>query len=537
MPGNVTATAVKGIANVMLEAAGGAQVLLATQAVTATITGFTAPTGSTGMRLWIKIFAWTASGTLTISGTGSPGNTETVTIAAPTLQQTQSAQIATYELVSLNAYTAITNITTTGLTNGMITVYGIQAGKYQIPSVLTSNNPRKTYSPNEHNSFIARDKKILHLPVNATLDWTQDCYADLSLPWCYLMFGAPVITTFPSTPTSLFTAAALTATQSLTTQPSAPGMKLILTVTSFSVAGSITITGTVNGVANVSETIAISANGTLYSSNVYSAVNASGIVNSGTTATLAITGVFGWNLVFTSEQPLYSAAVEWFDGTGSWTHPFVIAQEGDFDIKAEQEGKLTFKSKCQDKLPIGDRTVTPLTGTNRIAALGANLNDLPIVGWQSAIYLDPITGTPQTTSYGSVRELKVSLKVPQEDIFTLNNTQIFSRAYPMKRECLAEGVLDFIDLLQYEQFRQNLKQYLVCQFLGQMIGNNAGSPLYKSWTWTLPIRVDGNFDVTSDPSKGNVQAKAMWRAEYDSGIASAYKLTVITQIPAPIFPN
>lgn len=536
MPG-ITATSIKGVVNIMLEATPGEQVALATQAVAATMTGIAAPVGSTGVRYHIKITNWTTSGTITVNGTGTPSNSENYSIAAPTAQQTQSAQMASNEYVTTNAYSAITNITSTGLANATITVWYIQAGKFQIPSQMKSKRQPKTYSPNEHNAFIERDKKVLHLVNNTTIDEIkQDVYGDISLWWPYMMMGAPSSASIPASPTSLLASTAITSTMSLTTQPTAPGMKLILTITSFTVAGTLTITGTVNGIANTSEAISITAAGTYYSSNVYSAVNASGITNASTAASVAITGVYGWQYTFLSGAALYTAAIEWFDGTGSWTHPFSLATDGSFDAKVQTEITLSMKGKAQDKLPIGDRTTVPLTGTNRIAAIGANLNDLPLVGWQTAMYLDPITGTSLTTAYNVVEELKLDLKTPTEDHFTFTNSQNFNRAYPQKRECLVDAKLDFTDMLQWEQFRQNLKQYLAFQFLGQYIGTSGGTNYFKSWTWTLPMRSDGDFDVTSDPSKGNVYAQAKWRCEYDAGIAAAYKLVVVNQMP-PTYPS
>ena len=175
----ISATAAKGVVNIMLEANAGEQLLLANTAVISTITGITAPSGSTGMRLHIRITNWTASGTFTISGTGTPGNSETVNVAAPTPQQMQSAQMASFEYVSTNSYSALTNITTTGLTNGYIAVYGIPAGKFAVPSVMKSQRKPKIYSPNEHNGFIERDKKVLQLPNECTIDeLKQDAYAD-----------------------------------------------------------------------------------------------------------------------------------------------------------------------------------------------------------------------------------------------------------------------------------------------------------------------------------------------------------------------
>lgn len=536
----ITATAIKGSINVMLEASPGEIQLLAPTAVIATITGITAPTGSTGMRLHIKITDFTASGSFTITGTGSPGNTETVNVAALSAQQVQSSQLADYEFVSVNAYTTITNITTTGLTNGIITVYGIQAGKYQLPGVMKSKRTPKIYSPNEHNTLIERNKKIVQLIQNTTIDEIkQDAYGNLSLWWCYLMFGAPTTTaSIPASPTSLKATTAVSGGPfSLTTQPTAPGMVLIFTATGSSATGTIVISGTNRYGASVNETInatgnGTNGNGTYYSSNVYSAVASNGVSFTGLTAgSVAITGVYGWSLTFLSGASQYSAAVEWYDGTGSWTHPFTVFEEGTFDAKVQTEITLTAKGKAQDKLPIGDRTTSPLTGTNRISALGVNLDDMPIVGWQTKLYLDAITGTPLTTQNVNVEELKIDIKTGQEDHFTFTNTQSYNRVYPLKRTATCTVMLDFTDMLQWEQFRQNLKQYLAVQFLGQLIGISGGTQYYKSWTWTLPIRSDGTFDVTSDPSKGNVYANTTWEAEYDSGIGGAYQLVIVTQVP------
>ncbi len=536
----ITATAARGSINAVLELAAGEQLLLASTAVISTITGITAPTGSTGMRFHVKLSDFTASGSFTITGTGTPANTETFTVAALSAQQVQSSQLANFEIVSANAYTAITNITTTGLTNGIITVYGIQAGKYQLPGVMKSKRTPKIYSPNEHNTLIERDKKVVQLVQNTSIDEIkQDAYANLSLWWCWVMFGAPTTTaSIPATPTSLLAVTAVSGTPlSLTTQPSSPGMILIFVVTASSAVGSIAITGTNRYGAATTETITMNGNGsngngTYYSSNVYKTVGASGLAVTGLTAgSVAITGVYGWSLTFLSGGSQYTAAVEWYDGTGSWTHPFVVIDEGTFDAKVQTEISVTAKGKAQDKLPIGDRTTTPLTGVNRIAALGVNLDDEPIVGWQTKLYLDAITGTPLTTQNVNVEELKVDIKVPNEDHFTFVNTQTFNRAYPVKRSAMATMTLDFTDMLQYEQFRQGLKQYLAVQFLGQLIGIDSGTQYYKSWTWTLPVKSDGGFDVTSDPSKGSVTAAATWVCEYDSSLGGSWKLVVVTQVP------
>ncbi len=531
----ITATAAKGTVNLMLEANTGEQLALATTPVIATMTGIAAPVGSTGVRYHIKITNWITSGSITVTGTGTPNSTETYNIAAPTPQLGQSAQLTSNEYVTVNAYTAITNITSTGLTNASITVWYIQAGKFQIPSIMKSQRKPKVYSPNEHNTLIEKDKKILQLINETTIDEIkQDIYGDLSLWWPYMILGAPTSTaSIPAVPTSIVASTPVTAgspsTFSSPTQPTAPGMRLIIAVTSWTVAGTITITGTVNGVANTSEIISIGANGTYYSSNVYSAI--SSIANASYSATVVITGAFGWQLTFLSSGSKYTAAIEWFDGVGSFTHPFCLFTDGSFDIKALTEASITAKGVAQDKLPIGDRTTTPLSGVNRVSSIGTDLSDEPLVGWQTLVYMDAITGTPLTTAWNDVQELKVDVKTADEHHYTFTNTQNFNRAYTVKRQYAVDTTINFIDLLQWEQFRQNLKQYLSFQFLGSYLGTVSSTNYFKSWTWTIPVKSDGTFDITSDPSKGIVTAKATWMAEYDSGIGGAVKLVIVTSKP------
>lgn len=507
------------------------QLLLAATAVSGTITGFTPPSGSTGMRLYIRFQNFTTSGTFTINGTGTPGNSEgPVNVAALSAQQLQSPVLASYEYVSTNAYSAITNITTTGLTNGTITVWGIQASKFNLPvTKFASSRKVPIYSPLEHNGLMARDKKLIQTHNDTQIaNFDSDFYADLSLYWVYLLIGSPTWATLPASPLSIVASATITASMTIASQPTAPGMKLIITATGFTGNPSLTITGTSYGISTT-ETVTITANGTYYSANVYSALSSIGGSTNGTTIT--ITGVFGWKGTVNEEATRSTAAVEHFDGSASWIHPFVCATDGDMTINAKAECKLTIKAVAQDRLAIGDRTTNPLQ-TSRVASIGTPLADMPVAGWQTQIYLDPITGTAQTTVFTDPdEEVKVVLKTPTEPHYTFNNQQQFTRAYPIKPECTVDLAYDIINLIQNEQFRQNLKQYLVIATVGRYIGTTGGSAQYEGWTWTIPGRYDGEYPQEGDPAKGNVFAKPKWRAEYDSSLGCSYQLTIVTTNP------
>lgn len=529
------ATSAKGTVGLMIEGTSGEVSILPATAGAATInSGFTQPSGSTGMRLHVLISGWLTSGTFTITGTGTPGNSEgPITVAAPTAQQTQSPQLANFEYVTTNAYTAITSITTTGglsAANTTFVVKGIQASKFLIPvTAFKSQHKVPIYSPNEHSGLMARDKKLIATHNEATIDtFDSDYYGDLSMYWVYMLLGIPTFVTLPAAPLSVVASATIVASMTIANQPTAPGMKLIIVASGFTGNPSITISGTSYGVAT-SEVVTITANGTYYSANVYSALTSIGGTTNGTT--LVITGVFGWKATVTSEATRQTAAVEHFDGSASWTHPFVCATDGDVTISTKAEAKLTMKCIAQDKLPIGDRTTNPLQ-TNRTTSLGTPLSDLPVAGWQTLISLDPITGTAGATPNQDIdEEIKIVVKAPVEPHWTFANLQEFSRAYPIKPEYTVECTYDVLNLLQFEQFRQELKQYLNVAMIGEYIGTTGGTNYFKGWTWTLPVRYDGEYAQEGQPSKGNTFAKAKLRCEYDAGLGGALLLTIITRTP------
>jgi hypothetical protein len=532
----LTPTTAKGTVGLMMESAGsGFQPILAATPIASSITGLTALTGSTGMRLYIRITNWTTAGTISVSGTGIPASTEgPYTVAAPTAQQVQSPQLASFDLVTTNVYATGSSptITTTGMANAIVAVYGIQGPKYGVPvTAFKSDRKVPEVSPLEHNGRMARDNHLIATQNETTIDtFDSDFYPDTSLYWPELMIGIPSWTTIPATPTALFPATALASTQSLTTQPTAPSMKLVLTVTSFTVAGTITLNGTSWGIPT-SEIISITGNGTYYSANSYTAIATNGIVNATTAATLAIGGIFCFQGIVNEEAVRATAAVEFFDGSASWVHPFSAMTEGDITITAKGEAKLTLKGIAQDKLAIGDRTTNPLQ-VNRTVALANGAGDVPIAGWQTVVYIDPITGTPQTTVLTDAdEEIKISIKAPVEPHWTFNNQQPFTRAYPGKPECTATMTYDVLNLLQNEQFRQNLKQYLVVAMIGRYVGTSSGTAYYEGWTWTLPGRYDGSYGQEGDPGKANPFAKPTWRTEYDAGIGGTYQLKIITQQP------
>lgn len=527
----LTATSSKGTVGIMIEGTSGMQQLLAPVAASATTTGISAPSGSTGMKLLIRFTSWSASGTFTVNGTGSPNSSDgPITLPAPTAQQTQGGTYS-FDYVTTNNYTAITNVTTTGgATGATIAVYGIQAAKYNVPvtKYVTKRKVPK-YSPNEFSGLMARDKKLIDTLNETSIDsFDSDFYGDLSLYWVYAMLGSPSWATLPAAPLSVVASGTLVATLTIANQPTAPGMKLIIAVSTFTGNPSLTITGTSYGLTTT-ETITPTANGTYYSANVYSAITT--ITSATNATTVAITGVFAWKGTVNGEATRQTLATEHFDGSASWIYPFGFMTDGVMTIKTKDSASLTLKGMAQDKIAIGDRTTNPLQ-TSRVTSLGVPLGDLPVAGWQTQVYIDAITGTAGTTVFlDAEEEIKITIQAKVDHKYTFNNQQTFTRAYPNKPECLVDLSYDIINLLQNEQFRQNLKQYLFVQLFGRYIGTTGSTAYYEGWQWTLPVRYDGEYGQEADVSKGNVYAKPKLRCEYDAGIGSAYQLVCITQQP------
>src|SRR5260221_8804808 len=210
----LTVTSSKAVVGLSIESVSGETVLLASTTALATNTGIANPPGSVGGRVHIIINAWVTSGTFTITGVGTPNNSEgPITVAAPTTQQTQSQTGYSFEYVSTNAYTSITNITTTGgVTGATLTVKGIQASKFNIPVMaFKSNRKQPPYSPNEHSGLMARDKRLIAQNVDTSIDNLDSTfYGDLSLYWIYMMLGSPSWLTLPASPLSVLANAAIT---------------------------------------------------------------------------------------------------------------------------------------------------------------------------------------------------------------------------------------------------------------------------------------------------------------------------------------
>ncbi len=517
-------------------------VLLYSGAISATPASLaTQPTGSTGMRLFVVVQGNTSTGTVALAGTapgGGAANETTPTLPAQPAGQPVATAEAEYLTASVFASVSASGVTMTFAQNtGTIKIYGIQAAKYLIPCETEITEQFKYFSPKEARGLLDKDTHIEQLLKEVAIGKIdQSLYPEDSLYIGYMgVSQSPAVVTIPATPTVLKASALVSGGPfSLTTQPLSPGEVMVITITGSSAVGTIAFAGVNQYGQAATETITANAggsngNGTYYSSTVYSAVNASGVSFTGLTGgSCAISGVYGWQYTFTPDLlALYSAALEWYTGTDSLGVPYGFLEEVGIDFGVDKEVKVALKGAAQDILAIGDRTRTAITASQAVA-LGQPL-DAPMVGWNTLLFADALSGTPQTTAYNDVIDGKIAVKVPQKRIWTATNSQLFNRLYRNQREATMELTIDFVNEAQYETFRTNAKEFWALQFQGAYIGSIGGTVYAKSWTWVFPARYE---KFARDASKMDaVEAKLSLRAEYEPGVGYSHKLVVVCQQP------
>lgn len=524
--------------NWVAEANPGEQPLLAMTAVAPTMSLTSAPSGSSGMRFRFKVISNTAVGTITITGKDINGNTisETIPPAGSIPVPPANAQnpyVGCFDYVSKLVYGAGTSITnalaTTGLTNGSLSVGGIQAGKYELPCDFDFDLHYDEYSPDEFRGSYDRDFELYQGRRVATIDKAdQDLYPETSLWfWHMLCDATPTVTTLPASPTVLKASAAVSGGPfSLTTQPSLPGMKLQFVTSGVTALGTIVITGTdING--NVqTETLNIPnvAAGTYYSAFVYKTVNASGIVFTGLTGgSVAINGVYGFQWVFIPDNndPL-TAAFEFFTGTDSGIFPFCALTEGALEYAPDKEAKISGKGIAQDFLPIGDRTTLNLA-TNQVTSLGQPVDKAWIGTW-SQMWVDAGVGTPGMTLYADMLTNKITWKWDATGKWTSMLSQVYNRIRRKKRETMASLSIDFTNQAQAEAFRKALRQFFQYQLIGQDIGGGN----QKSITFLGAAKIE-KFKRKPGLEVDTVEADVDLRFLYDPTIGASYKVTIVNQ--------
>jgi hypothetical protein len=490
------------------------------------------------MHLLIIISGAAATGTVTIVGkkndatTAVTETTPTIAAATVTKPQTQYCTSATYNTIDASG------ITVTGLTNATITIYGIYQGTKLVPCTFETKEKFDYLDPKDQRGLMYGTTRLTQQVKHTTLDKfdIESFYPDTDLWYGFAVWNnTPTVVTIPAVPTTKMAATAVTSAPfSLTTQPVGPGEMLQLVVTATTTYGTIGITGVNTQGQTVTETVvAYAGAGTYYTTNIYSSVGATAVTITGLTGgSLAINGIFGTQWTFKIGAATVNALTfGMFSGTDSSVYPYGLVDSADLEMDASKDIKLTCKCTTQDMIPLGNRSTTPLS-TSRLPTLGQPF-DMPVSGWQSFAYIDALSGTAFTTPYNDLQTFKLTVPTAWKPTFTATGSQLYSRAYQDGSDIKVkfDALIDFTDLNQYEQWRQNVKQLIGVKFIDKQNGymGNIGGVLYhKSWQLTLPAKYD-TFE--RDRSKEKVEAKVTGLCEYEPSLGYAAQLTIINQCP------
>lgn len=522
----------------------GKQLLLAQTAIAASMSLTNQPGASpaTGQHLHLAITGNTAVGSVTVAGKDVNGNNISETISNIPIYNAANSQhpnVNDFEYCTQNVYASVNanGITTTGLTNGFITIYGGQAAKILIPSEVDIDPPiYEEYDPKEHRGLVYEATNIQQGVQK--VDWSvkQSLYPENSLIIPHAFASAsPTVTTIPASPTVLKAATAVsTGPFGLTTAPTGPGMLLQVVVTSAGAAGTIVVVGTNPAGQSITETIVASGNGTFYSSNTFASVGASGISFTGLTGgSAAFNGVVAYDYVFLPAEQVYSLAGE--DYTGTDTANITLMTPTDFELSQDVKKavELTVKGFAQDWQAIGDRTTANMTGSRGVQ-LGQPL-DKPLTGWQSQIFIDPVPGSGGTvgaTQFMDLNTLKLAVKTPAEPEYNATNSQLMTGVYRNQIGGTIDLSINFKNLVQAENFRTNGKMILVIKYLGPVLGTNAGSLVQKAWIFYVAAK----YKAVKRKRAGKVTADIQGTIEYEPSLGYGLKIEVICTQP-PTLPN
>jgi hypothetical protein len=539
-------TGAKGTLSIALENlnAQGKQLLLAQTAITATMSLTSQGVfGVAGIRYHVIVFGNTTTGSITLTGKDINGNAQNETISNIPIQPVsgQHPLVNDFEFGSANPYSLInaSGVTTTGLANGFIIIYGCQAGKILVPSEWEADESYEEYSPKEHRGLAYQDTNVQQTVKKVDWNLKQSLYTENSL---YVPYAAlnnnPTITTIPASPTVLKASTAVsTGPFGLTTQPTAPGMLLQFVVTGSTAVGTIVITGTNSlGQATVETIVAnqgTNGNATYYSSNYFSAVGATGLSFTGlTTGSVAVNGVWALDYVFLADVNTYTLGCEDYTGTDSSVIPMMVATDLEISQDVKKQVDITLKGFAQDLIPIGDRTTVNMTAT-RVTQLGQPL-DKPLTGWQSLIFIDQVPavgGTPGTTQFMDLNTFKLAAKLPAEPEYNATNSQVMTTYFRDQISGSFSMSINFKNLLQYEQFRQNGIQIFVVKYLGPILGNNAGSLVQKAWIFYVAAK----YKAFKRKRGAKVTADIEGIIQYEPSLGYGLKVEVITS-QAPTLP-
>lgn len=541
-------SAARGFSGVVVEAGGnsGLYSLLtptAISALPASLSSAIPASAVNGMRLVIRVYGHTAAGTITVAGAApfTGGAVSETTTSFPVGEKPGDY----IDYVTSHAYATVNASGVTlgsGLTGGTVVIYGVQvcSGSRMTPGELKLTMKYGEHSPTEQRGLFEENFHLLRLKAEPEWEYASDFYPDRNL---WLLFGAYnaqanlTVASIPASPTSLLaaTTCVTSGNASLTSQPTAPGMILIVTIAGGPVtAGTVTISGVNEYGETYSEVVVPSTknNGVWYSEGRFASVNANGVVFTafGGSATVAVAGVFGYSYSGAADQTgpgLSTFAIEQWDSEVSVCAPYAVVNEITIEGGMDKEAKVTAKGPCQYVFPVGDLT----NSANQITAF-SQPQDVPETGWESLISIDPIGNGFGTTQQADVIDYKITITKNQAPKWTSawNPPWLaWTRMYRKRTKVAIEMTLDFGSVVADNEFNRGFmrrqQRRVQLQIRGRLLGTVTGTNYYKGFTFQAPVRwtQDAERDFTS--GQESVTLKVKGDAYYDIPLGYSHQFT------------
>lgn len=539
----------KGYSGLVTEATPGLQQLLTPTLISAlpvSLTSSTALTAATtGMHLLIRVYNHTATGTITVTGT-APGSLAVVSETTRTMELVKTTGMYA-DYVTSAVFGAVNSSGVTlggGLTNGSVTIYGIQATQKMVVGEWKLTDKRTEHTPVWQRGDFA-ESHTGPLPMSEDPEWEyqSDFWPDECL---WVLYGgvnsAQTVVSKPASPVAVLasTSVVTAGTVSASIQPTAPGMILQCVIGGApATAATVAISGTnIYGEA-ITETIVASTKtaGTYTSLNSFATITASGIAygNFGGSATLTVNAVFGWTSTANTGDTFSTFAAAQYDGIGSYVAPFCMVGEWSIEGGPDKETKVMAKGPTQAVLPVGVNS----TFTSQIPALAQPLDEA-VMGWRALVYIDPITNTPGTTLNPDVTNYKVTVNNKLKPIHTQAWNPVarwFSRIKRNRREIMVEVKVDIdsqATLQEYLQwFKQSRKRLIQIQIIGlNQLGTTGGTTYYPGWTITVPVRWEGDPGRVFTVSQESIELTLKGRAYLDPALNYDLQVLAVTRYPS-----
>ncbi len=524
----------------------------------------------TGSRLLIVVKGNSATGTITVAGKDFSQAQNAISEATPTIPIAGSASnpVTTgYEYLTSNIYSTVnaSGVTVSGLTGGTVTIYALDSARSMQPCLMDAEEKKAMFSPQEQRGLVSRNTNIQRL--NKVVDigsFKENFYPDTAAWWFgrSVVGSSPTQVTIPATPTVLKASYAVAGgNTTMTTQPNtlSNGDIIQLVVTGSSAVGTVVIPGTNPLGQAITETVqcgapgAANGNGTFYTQQVFATIGTVSFTGL-TSGSVAFNGYYLLQETYTAStagagDTLNPVEIDWVDGTDYVSLPYSYWTEVTLEGGAEKEITFTAKGGAQDMVAIGNRTTTPLSATAlayapAIGAAGAFSTsggtaaglwqpfDTGVSGWQAQWYSDALSGTVGTTALNNVLDWKIIFKTPFKASYATILWDRFQKLYRQQREIEIDLTVDFIDLVQYENFRQNIPQLMQLYIQGPPVGSSAG---YKNWKFNFVVKAT---ETKRDPSKmdrveATIKLFTYFQTNaFGAGTDGEYQLITQNQLPA-----